>query len=488
MSLPKWHVWGPLAIVVIVFGRAVGFPFVEWDDAKYILQNPLIAGGLASEPLDWLMTPQLGYVVPVTVAVERALFLIGAGEAWPFHLFAVVLHAGNAWLLAKIAGELGVGPKTAAIAALGWALHPMVAEPVNWATGLKDVLALAFVLGCALAVLRDRSALAIVLGTLAFATKPTTVLLPLALLVWKRERWKTVVALGVIAALFAVLSGTMRAVQIADRFGGVIGAANAFEVLVAQVENYLAPMPLHPVYSVDRGVWRTIEGIGVAIAFAALLFAVRRKPGPRFVLALAAALYLPSSQLVPFPRTMADSFLYAPMAALWIGVALAPWRRRQQLFPGAVLVLAVLALLSCRQSSRWRSNESLWLPLIQDDPGWAYPCVLLAQGYMMEGRPASAARLYEQAMARQYAPQYLSAMGEALYAAGRVADAQCVLEEDLLFGVVDAARARRNLERLQKLPGIDASRVAFTPDGRAPRSCSALRRTVERVGVAEAGK
>ena len=73
---PKWSRalrWLPAVAALAVFGRAVLFPFVEWDDAAYLRGNPLIAGGESVNVLDYLFTPQLGYVVPVTVAIERLL-------------------------------------------------------------------------------------------------------------------------------------------------------------------------------------------------------------------------------------------------------------------------------------------------------------------------------------------------------------------------------------------------------------------------------
>jgi hypothetical protein len=158
MQRPRWALvlrWLPLIAVVALFGRAVTFGFVEWDDAKYIRSNPLIAGPLPGVEtngiIDYLFTPQMGYVVPVTVALERLLYLLGGGAAWPFHLASVLLHGLSALLVARIAETLGASPTRSVLAALLWACHPIVAEPVSWATGLKDVLAVCLVLGSTLA-------------------------------------------------------------------------------------------------------------------------------------------------------------------------------------------------------------------------------------------------------------------------------------------------------------------------------------------------
>lgn len=472
--------WLPAVAALAVFGRVVLFPFVEWDDATYLRANPLIAGGEAVNLLDYLFTPQMGYVIPVTVAVERLLYLIGGGAAWPFHLLAVLLHAANAILLARLAERLGAGPRSAVAAATLWAIHPIVAEPVSWATGLKDVLALTFTLASVLAYVGDKTGRAILFGALAFFSKPTTVLLPVALAVLPERRVRALVGLGLAAGLAGTLSFVMRSVQIADRHGDAGGAAaHPLVVLISQIENYIGPLDLHPAYavtSVSFYYWT----FGVAVVALTIFLVVYFQGARRFALVLAIAAYLPSSQLIPFPRGMADSFVYAPTAALWVLVALATVKKKARLLPFGIVLGIVLALLSVRQSARWRSNEALWLPLVQAEPGWAYPHILLAQGYWSERRIHDATYLYEQAFARQYAPQYLSAYAEALYADWRFADARCVFEEDVLHGI-NEARARRNLNRFWELFAKVPWNGVLAP--RPAKQCEALHSPIQRIRV-----
>ncbi len=486
MPPPKWLRWIPVLGVLLVFGRAVGYGFVEWDDARYLLGNPLVAGGAGEVPwLDSLLTPQMGYVVPVTIAVERALFVLGGGAAWTFHAAALGLHALNAYLVLRLVLRLGGGERAAILAALLWSCHPIVAEPVSWATGLKDVLALTLSLGCVLAYLGERFVVAVGLGVLAVLSKPTAGLVPLSLVAIEPRRLRPLGVLAGSSLVIAAASMLMRTVQIADRHGAAVseGRANPLVVLATQAEHYVAPLALQPIYTVDnRSIWYSL--VGLVVAAIAITAAWRGRGAVRFGALFAILAYLPSSQLVPFPRTLADSFLYAPTVGMCIIAARLPWPRPADVQRAAYLLIVLGALVATRQSTRWRSNETLWLPLIAEEPGWAYPCILLAQGYRQEGRSDAAAYLYEQAFARQYTPQYLSAFAEALYAAGRADDALCVLQEDLRFGP-DAARALRNLERFAKLTGRPVDEGAA---GRPPRQCAALARSIERIGAAQAGK
>ena len=486
MPQPKWWPYIPILAVLVVFGRVVTFPFVDWDDAKFLLSNPLIAGGEVNM-IDYLFTPQLTYVVPVLVVLERLLYVVGGGSAWLFHLAVLLLHASNAFLVGRLAKRLGAGPRASVVAALCWACHPIVAEPVSWATGFKDVLALSLSLGCILAYLDGSARRVLLFGTLAFFSKPTTVLLPAALFFLEPRRKIPLIGLSAVAGIAAVVSLVARTTLLESQSGAKLDRINPLIILTEQVENYLAPIALHPSYTVnDASYWSL--GIGLLLTAVVAWLGWRMRGGIRFALLFAVAAYLPSSQLVPFPRTMADSYLYAPSAGLCLFLALVPWPRRKDVLRIAGAVVVVFGLLAARQSGRWRSNEDLWLPLIQDEPGWAYPCILLAQGYRMEGRSKDVVRLYEQAFARQDAKPYLSAFGEALHLAGQLAEAQCVFEEDVLYGI-NRDRARRNLVHFSKFQGVANPELApSTLQPRPPKTCASLRRPIERIRLTQTGK
>ena len=61
------------AIVFIVFGQTLGHEFVNYDDNKYVYENPRIANGLSLDGIQWAFTH------------------VHAGNWHPLHHFA---HAG----------------------------------------------------------------------------------------------------------------------------------------------------------------------------------------------------------------------------------------------------------------------------------------------------------------------------------------------------------------------------------------------------------
>src|SRR5687767_12582085 len=69
-------VWAPAAVALIAHAGGLSNGFTNWDDPDYLLRNPLTVDPLAQGAAGLLLTPDLGYPVPVTVlalAGERAL-------------------------------------------------------------------------------------------------------------------------------------------------------------------------------------------------------------------------------------------------------------------------------------------------------------------------------------------------------------------------------------------------------------------------------
>src|SRR5271156_471354 len=104
----------PLAVVLLAiaatFAPVIGYGFVDWDDPLYIVENPVVLGPAASVSVaDRLLTPTLGYPVPVTVAtygIEHAFFGLRPSV---YHATNLGLHLCVCALLFLLARRLGVG-------------------------------------------------------------------------------------------------------------------------------------------------------------------------------------------------------------------------------------------------------------------------------------------------------------------------------------------------------------------------------------------
>jgi Flp pilus assembly protein TadD len=136
--------------VGVAYGPALRADFV-WDDAEYVVDNPLLGsveglGRIWTEPA---ASPQYYPLVFTTFWAEHRLW----GERpFGYHLVNVLLHAGNAILLAVILHALGL--RGGWLAAGLFALHPVHVESVAWITERKNVLSTFLYLSALAAYLR----------------------------------------------------------------------------------------------------------------------------------------------------------------------------------------------------------------------------------------------------------------------------------------------------------------------------------------------
>src|SRR5438309_3239659 len=169
LALPE-HVI-PLAIVfavVAVFAVGLRNEFVQWDDPSNLVENPHFRG-LAPSQLGWMFTTTLmGHYIPVTWLSFGLDYVLWGMQPAGYHFTNLLLHAANAVLFYWVARRLRAAarPDTsrtalragAAVAALFFAVHPLRAESVAWATERRDVLSALLFLTCVLTYLRATSA------------------------------------------------------------------------------------------------------------------------------------------------------------------------------------------------------------------------------------------------------------------------------------------------------------------------------------------
>jgi protein O-mannosyl-transferase len=396
-----------------VFAPVVGFGFVRWDDPTYILQNPLLLG--QGSLRDWLLTPTLGYPIPVTVAtywVESALFGLAPG---PMHGTNLLLH------LLCVAGVYGVGRRLgltafgAALAALVFGLHPAAAEPVSWLTGRKELLACAGCLGATGLALSGRRGRSTGVFVLALLSKPVAAFLPVfdVLRRWRSEGEPlgsairtalpslAAVALVVPLAWFGLQSveaektHSSLAVVLRESWfalGHALGVVGGLIAPCAVQQPPSVPPPFDPV--VDLLPF----GVVLLVVGAARWLKPDRRPLMAGVF-WAALAWLPASNLLPLTRYLADSYLYVPLVGVgWaVGSLLdALWGRSRG---GALVIAAGLsgALLVgvVPSSQRWENSATLWEATAAARPGDLRACRNAGNGWLEIDRPERALDRYQ---------------------------------------------------------------------------------------------
>ena len=449
-----------------------------WDDDAYVLRHDLHSfQGLARIWSDFRATQQYFPLLHTAFWLEYRLW----GQ-WTtgYHLVAIALHCLAAILFWQVLRRLAI-PGSYLAAAL-FALHPVHVESVAWIAELKNTLSGVLYLGAALAYLAfDRArtvrsyALAAALFVLALLSKTTTATLPAALLLifwWKRGRitWKRDVLPLLPLFLVGAGQGLFTAwieLQVAGAEGADFGFPWLERCLLAgrtawfYLGKLFWPTDLifmYPRWQVSRAVaWQYLPLLAV---LAALVVLWRLRPRTRAP--LAAALFFLGTlfpvagflNLYVFRYSLvADHFQYLPslgiIALFAAGVALLlkpaqGWRRVSGQM-GCLALVALLAILTWRQSRMYADIETLYRTTIDRNPAcWMVHCNL---GNLLGDRGHADEAIVHYRKALEIKPDHVEAqynLGNALANRGQVDEAIAHFQKALEIKP-DHVRAHANL-------------------------------------------
>ena len=432
------------AITLLVFLPAVENGFVNWDDQRNFLENTNFRG-LGPQQLKWIWGAlDAGFYIPVTrlfISLNYQLWGLTPGG---YHLSGIILHACNAVLVFLLnlslfrritgAGRPRILP-AAAFSALFFALHPLRVESAVWASGLHDPLSTAFYLLTVLSYLRLRSGTdghrlkwALASGTfftLALLSKPTGLLLPLALVfldfhlfpaggIKEKIRGAVDGKLQLLLPILPVFAITLYSHQKAESIYSFASYSAAQRLAQAAYNGVfylwktLLPLNLSPLYQLDIQLqpwdWPSWFATALFLSLTGVLILLARRGFPAGFSAWAAYLLLlaPVSGLSQTGyQVAADRYSYLsclPWTLLLTGAGLSVRKNRGlMLLPGLAL-LAVLGLLTQRQIKVWHDSESLWRQAIAADPRSTYALDNLGDALADKGNLREAIPCYVRAV------------------------------------------------------------------------------------------
>jgi hypothetical protein len=446
--------WVFLVLIALVFARTLWFGFVNWDDSEHVYANPAVVG--AGGAHDRWLTPSLGYPVPVTVATYRIEYQLAGASPWIYHATNVLLHLGVCVLLYGFGRRLGLGKVGASFALLFFGLHPVVAEPVCWISGRKDVLAT--LLGLAATYLflgpvarPGRRGPATILATLLFAlavfAKPSVLALPsvwvLARLGGARPRWWSALPAMAIALGAAALSwlgegrvGALHAMPSLPGWAREVHYALGYHLgLALFIQRPLAkhiPAQMPPWF--DPAVDLLPLGLGLLAWLWLRAMGDRHKHTVHFGLLFAVMAYLPSSGIAPLVRYLADSYVYLPLVGLaWlagVGVEnIIPFLRPAWRWVGGFGIALVLLFSSLVTSMAWRDGVALWQTVYRRYSDSPQVCLNLGTAYFEQGQAQTALGIFERC-SLQFGPDHFAKnRAIALFLLGRHVEAGRLLQE-----------------------------------------------------------
>jgi tetratricopeptide (TPR) repeat protein len=432
------------AMTLLAFLPSINNGFTNWDDNKYVTENPDLAVHGSHGLIKIATSNYVGNFHPLTMLAYMAEYRLFHLNPAGYHGVNLLLHLFNALLVCACIGGLSGSSAAALAGGLLFAIHPLRVESVAWVAELKDVLCGLFYFLSILLYLRYSASgkratygACFVAFVMALLAKPMAVSLPIALLLIDYLKCRPCARRCVgekipfiaLAALFCVVT-----------FGAQsdIGALNEramlprlfrlcipFYAMIFYPIKTVAPLHLSVLYIFPDtpGLPLTLMIellLSPVIVFTAGMLLWRYRGSDRTVVFGAAfflATILPVLQIVsPGLAVVADRYSYIPSLGLCLlfgqGIAALEQRTaedRLQRFIPVILTAALAAGLSVVTFNRcmvWRDGVTLWSDCLATAKN---PVAFHNRGcaYVIEGKPDSAIADYTAAIA--LSPSYASA-------------------------------------------------------------------------------
>ncbi len=422
----------PFVLSLVTFAActpALWNQFVEWDDYMNLFNNPHYRG-LRWHNIRWMFTSVLmGHYIPITWLTFGLDYTLWGMNPIGYHLTNNLIHAANAAvfylialrLLSKATSLTGATLRLSGVmATLFFALHPLRAESVAWATERRDVLSGFFFLLTVLGYLRATESQGarrrwLLAGSctaylFALGSKSIVMTLPLVLVLldlyplgrlparWREWTSPTArailteklpyVALGLAGAVISYYAVWVNAfVTSLEKYPWPARVGMAAYSLWFYVSKTVVPFGLSPLHELPATVNLAeprfvVSMLGVIAISATVLALCRRWPAGLAVWVYYGIVLGPVTGIVHSGFQLAHdrySYLSCLGWALLVGAAVgsvAQAQMRGAIGPvvarlaaaAAAIWLLALGTLTWHQVQIWRDTETLWRYAIEADP------------------------------------------------------------------------------------------------------------------------
>ena len=380
----------------ILYARTLFYPFLNWDDPDYVINNPWIRSWSWENLTNIFTKPYAANFLPIHLLSYTLDYRIWGLDPFGYHMQSIILHSINTILVLRVTRQLFRSSWLAFLAALLFAVHPAQVEVVAWISARKDLLATMFSLLSVLFYLRatDRVPmrrtpymLSVAAFALALLSKASVVTLPLFLVLLDRVRsserepvpWKEALVSKIpfataaaVAVALNTLAQTKAQAEYARnllQYAAVKGeAAWRYVGLLLGVargspDYDLPSAPRTPVALLKPMLGLALFPLGALAGYFTRNRAVLLGFGWIFLMLIPALAF-------PLVTFMADRYLYAPsIGACWmvaaglVAIAHRVKASRPKLVLTAAVALAMVVAGTARTTQAlpiWKSSESLW--------------------------------------------------------------------------------------------------------------------------------
>jgi protein O-mannosyl-transferase len=376
----------------LVYAQSLSFGFVNFDDDKFVSENPHVSAGLKLSEIAWAFTnvdaDNWHPLTTLSQMLDCELFGLRAGG---HHFTNLLLHNISVVLvflwLARLTGRTCPSFLVAAI----FAVHPQHVESVAWIAERKDVLSGVFFMLTLIVYVwyarklsYARYASLFLIFLLALMTKPMLVSVPVVLLLldyWPLnritdrfsfskcliEKLPLAVPAGIVA-LVTILAQKRAFVSTAE-LPIWLRLANGAVAIVKYLIQFFWPAGLSPFYphpGIALWSWTSLAA-GIFLALLTAVILVTRKKYLITGWLWFLVMLVPVAGLIQTStQARADRYTYLPgigfcIALVWLASAIA--RRRVLRFCvnlSAIIFIVALTLVARTQAAYWRNSETLW--------------------------------------------------------------------------------------------------------------------------------
>jgi tetratricopeptide (TPR) repeat protein len=459
--------------VIFLYGKSIYSDYVNWDDGLYVLNNQSVLQTGESGVSDFLITPQLGYPIPVTIGTYALQNMITGLDPFWFHLLNVIIFGFIAIAFYLFLRRLNLSEIWSFAAAVLFLTHPIQVEPVSWITGRKELLSALFCIFFMLMFI-DREGFfsfgksgkviaGFVFLVLSVLSKPVAVFLPLLIFagesariyfrnnsgmnMWrslKRPAFFTMLMLlpCILVIVISIINQQkVKAIDLEDPAADYF--QDFFRILYHHARLVIYPFNLRPKYIINPPEFdasaEMIAGISIAASFIyALIFSFIRKSSLFFPLTFILLTYMPSSSLIPLKRQVADSYMFLPMMGIcWLAACFISSIFSRDSLPNRVFRLPLLLMMivfitfnffiSSVQTGIWKDGVSLWSYVNSFYPDSPQVCRNLGNAYIFGQRnePEKSVIIYRECQKKFANPEFFRKnIGIALYTAKKYQEAK----------------------------------------------------------------
>jgi Tfp pilus assembly protein PilF len=400
----------PLLLILgwTVYSNTFQAPF-HFDDLQHVMSNPAIRD-VTNLKANWEYN-RARFIPYLTLALN---YRFGRLDVTGYHVFNLLLHILTSLLVYKLTVLTFQTPKmrasvlapsargVACFAALIFLCHPLQSQAVTYIVQRMAGLVTFFYLGALVAYIRARLsgrrvyfALAVFCGLCALVSKENAYTLPIAVLLYEhlfigeiRPTRRNMAIFGLIAigvTIIFVLNYGQKMfapgnLQNVFRASAAMNPQNYFMTQWNVLRTYLRllVLPVNQNLDYDYPVAKTIfqpETFLSGLFLAALLIAAyrmrRRHPLASFCIFWFFLTLFIESSFFPIADVIFEHRLYLAMPGFSIAVACLAFfllKKPHWILAFALCYLMLLGVATYRRNRVWRSEEALWLDVIEKSP------------------------------------------------------------------------------------------------------------------------